>query len=305
MSPIEEAILRTVIYADIFNFPLTRPELQHYLISSQPVSLAQIEQTLDSSPLLQTELDIQPEYVAYARGQGSIAVRGQRAAASLSLWPLALHYGQWLARLPFVRMVALTGALAVRNASDDDDDLDYVLVTAAGRVWLARAFAIVLVRLAELRGVVVCPNYVLAETALEQPKRDLFMAHEVAQMVPIYGLSLYRAMRACNPWVEDYLPNASDAFYVEQERLPGSGWDRLKRVIEWALGGRIGAALEGWEYRRKLRRFAGELRAPHSAALLDDQHVKGHFNDHGYPVLRQYEDRLRRYDLDALPLAAD
>ena len=234
-----------------------------------------------------------------------IAVRSQRAESSLLLWPFALQYGQWLSRLPFVRMVALTGALAVRNASDDDDDLDYVLITAPGRVWLARAFAIVLVRLAKLRGVVVCPNYVLAETALEQQKRDLFMAHEVAQMVPIYGFSLYRAMRDCNPWVAEYLPNTDEAFYIERERLPGAGWDRLKRATEWALGGRLGETLEDWEYRRKLRRFAGEMRTPHSAALLDDQHVKGHFNDHGYPVLQKYEDRLREYDLEALPLGSD
>ncbi|MFN8450301.1 MAG: hypothetical protein U0521_17370 [Anaerolineae bacterium] len=41
------------------------------------------------------------------------------------------------ARLPPVRMVALTGALVVRNASDNDDDLDYVLVTRRG-AWIAR-----------------------------------------------------------------------------------------------------------------------------------------------------------------------
>ena len=123
-----------------------------------------------------------------------IPLRVERDQASLLLWPPALSYGAWLARLPFVRMVALTGALAMRNASADDDDLDYVLVTAPGRVWLARAFAIVLVRLAKRRGVVVCPNYVLAESALAQDKHDLFMAHEVAQMVPIYGA---RSMRRC------------------------------------------------------------------------------------------------------------
>ena len=39
MTRIEEAILRTVIYADIFNFPLTRAELHHYLIADTPVSL--------------------------------------------------------------------------------------------------------------------------------------------------------------------------------------------------------------------------------------------------------------------------
>ncbi|MEP7291204.1 MAG: hypothetical protein ABI835_05445 [Chloroflexota bacterium] len=305
MTPIEQAILRTVIYADLFNFPLTRRELHHYLIAEQPFSLAQIEQTLRASSFLKTALAFPQDYIICAGRYEIIALRDKREQASMVLWSSALVYGQWLARLPFVRLVALTGALAVRNAADNDDDLDYVLVTRSGRVWLARAFAIVLVRLAKTRGMVVCPNYVLAETALEQTPRDLFMAHEIAQMVPIYGQHVYADMRDANGWVADFLPNARAPFYVEAEHSAGGGWTLLKRTAEILLGGRLGEALEAWEYRRKLRRFADEMKTPNNAALLDDEHVKGHFKDHGHPVMRQYEQRLRQYDLDALPLAGD
>lgn len=305
LSPTEEAILKTVIYADIFDFPLTRHELHHYLIAAAPCSQSQLEQALATSAFLHDALDFEGEYVICAGRQAIIVVRSAREQASVHLWDAALHYGGWLARLPFVRMVALTGALAVRNASDNDDDLDYVLVTTAGRVWIARAFAILLVRLAARRGVVVCPNYVLAESALLQEKQDLFMAHEVAQMIPIFGLGLYRTMRERNDWVAGYLPNASAPFYVSTECTPGRGWRWLKRAAEIVLSGRLGDALENWEYRRKLRRFAAEMQTPHSAAQLDDQHVKGHFNDHGHPVIQQFAERLRQYNLAALPLAGD
>ncbi len=305
MNSTEAAILKTVVYADIFDFPLTRTELHHYLIADAPVSREQIDQALATSPFLHDALEFHDDYVIAAGRQPIIAVRAQREQASQQLWREAMAYGERLARLPFVRMVALTGALAVRNASDNDDDLDYVLVTAPGRVWIARAFAIVLVRLAQRRGVIVCPNYVLAETALRQEKQDLFMAHEVVQMMPIFGLPLYAAMRAQNDWVAAYLPNAGTPLHAEPERTPGRGWRLLKRAAEVLLGGRLGEALESWEYRRKLRRFAPDLQTAHSAAQLDAQHVKGHFNDHGHPVLQQYRERLRRYDLDTLRLAGD
>lgn len=232
-------------------------------------------------------------------------MRSEREAASLLLWPRALRYGKWLACLPFVRMVALTGALAVRNAAAHDDDLDYVVVTAEGRVWLARAFAIVLVRLAKRRGVVVCPNYVLAESALAQEPHNLFMAHEVAQMVPIYGRAMYQSMRESNAWVARYLANAGSAYYDEAERRPGRFWGMIKRAAEVILGGRLGDRLEAWEYRRKLRRFAPEMQTPHSAAQLDAQHVKGHFKDHGHPVMSRYDQRLSEYDSDAVSLTGD
>jgi hypothetical protein len=213
-------------------------------------------------------------------------------------------------------MVALTGALAMHNPSDARDDLDYLLVTARGRVWLARAGAVLLVRLARLRGVILCPNYVVAEDALAQARRDLYIAHEVTQAVPLYGASLYAALRAANPWTDDHLPNARAAFRADALDSPRSPWVVLKGGIEWSLSGSLGDRLERWEQRRKLRRFASDLHTPHSAAALDSSQVKGHFHDHGHRVLAHYHERLARYGLldaeaesgdghSALPLAGD
>jgi hypothetical protein len=299
MEAIEAAILRTVLYADLFHFPLTVREIHHFLIHDEPVALEAIEQTLSESATLRLYLQCIDDYVIYDGQDALVGLRQMRERASEHLWPSATQYGKWLARLPFVRMVALTGALAMHNAADNDDDLDYILVTAPRRVWLARAFSIVLVRLARLQGMEICPNYVLAESALAQDKRDIFMAHEVAQMVPLYGHGLYEQFRKANAWVSDQLPNAEGAFYVEQEYFPSGPGLIGKHIIEFLLGGNLGDWLEQWEYRRKLRRFEPDMQKPHSSAKLDDSHVKGHFNDHGHPVLREYEGRLARYGLDA------
>jgi hypothetical protein len=297
VNPIEEAILRTVLYADIFSFPMTPREIHHFLIHDTTVTLARVEHTLATSTLLGAMLRRVEDYIVCAGRENIIGTRRERERASEKLWPLALVYGQRLARLPFVRMVALTGALAMRNAAANDDDLDYILVTAENRVWLARAFAIVLVRLARLRGVILCPNYVLAESALAQERQDLFMAHEVTQMIPLYGYALYRRFRAANRWVDDQLPNAEQCLFHVEEKHPGRFWGSVKGMMEWVLRGRVGDTLEVWEHRRKLRRFAQEMQLMHSAARLDAQHVKGHFNDHGHPVLRHYRERLRAYGL--------
>ena len=298
MESIEAAILRTVLYADLFHFPLTVREIHHFLIHDERVDLEQIAQTLSESTVLQHYLQCIDDYVVYDGQDDLVALRQMREAASEHLWPSAVLYGKWLARLPFVRMVALTGALAMHNAANHEDDLDYILVTAPRRVWLARAFSIVLVRLARLRGVEICPNYVLAESALEQDKHDIFMAHEIAQMVPLYGYALYEQFRSANAWVSEQLPNADGVFYVEPERSPSGIGLIGKRGIEFLLSGNLGDWLEHWEYRRKLRRFEPDMKKPHSSAKLDDSHVKGHFNDHGHPVLQEYEERLEQYGLE-------
>lgn len=304
MNPIEAAILRTVLYADLFNFPLTIPEIHHFLIHDTILTLDQIEQCLRHSDTLRPLLNTIDGYVVYGGRDELVNIRQQREMSSKKLWPVAVRYGAWLARLPFVRMVALTGALSMHNAADDDDDLDYILVTAQHRVWLARAFSIVLVRLARLQGTQLCPNYVLAESALVQEKHDIFIAHEVVQMVPLYGYDLYDCFRSKNTWVSQQLPNANGAFYREAEVPLSRSWQLGKNAIERLLGGGIGDWLEKWEYRRKLRRFAPEMQKPHSSAKLDDNHVKGHFNDHGHPVLQRFYQRLEEYGLEMTPVAA-
>jgi hypothetical protein len=187
----------------------------------------------------------------------------------------------------------------MRNPASASDDLDYVIVTTRDRVWMARAFAIVVVRLAKLRGVIVCPNYVLAESALAQTRRDLYIAHEVAQMIPLFGQPVYHAMRDQNPWVARHLPNAHAPFYAESAYHVSGAWKPLKQFVEWVFGSRLGDALERWEYRRKLKRFALELSTPNHAAQLDAQRVKGHFNNHGHPLLLRYEQCLQEYNLVA------
>jgi hypothetical protein len=304
MQPLEEAILRTILYADVFNFPMRIEEIHHFLLNSYAVSQPQIAQLIQQSPILRqhVEQNQAPYYVLRGRSE-LIAVRTERERASQKLWPQAVYWGRWLARLPFVRMVAITGALAVHNAAHEDDDLDFILVTQANRVWTARALAILLVRIGKVFRVTICPNYVVAETNLAQSRRDTFMAHEVVQMIPLYGHPTYNQFRADNRWVEEQLANADTPFYRETEptfRL----WERsLKQAGEFLLGGGLGNSIERWEYQRKVKRFQQDSKTPHSAAQLDAQHVKGHFNDHGHPVLVKFEHRLRQLGLSHEALA--
>jgi hypothetical protein len=299
VNDLEEAVLKTVLYADIFSFPLTAAEIHHFLIADRPYALADIQGALESSAALRVHLEQRDGFVACKGRDGLVTTRLERDQAATALLPAALSYGRLLAALPFVRMVGLTGALAMRNPAHVTDDIDYVLVTAPGRVWTARAFAIVLVRLGRLRGVTLCPNYVLSETTLSHAPGNLYIAHEVTQVLPLFGREIYDALRAENPWVADCMPNAMHPFHAVPMSQPGTGLRLLKSALEALLSGWLGDRFEAWEFRRKQAKFAAQMqqREDH-AAQIDAERVKGHFNDHGHPVLRQYIERLARYGLN-------
>lgn len=288
LTSLEGAIVRTLLYADVFQFPLTRAELHTYLIHDVPVSPSAIDAALQS-PTLQSLLCEAEGYITFHTSPQHITHRSERERLTQELLPLAQRYGHWLACLPFVRGVVLTGALAARNPAHTHDDFDYMLIVAVGRVWMARAFSILLVRLARRRGIALCPNYVLAEDDLEQQRQDLYIARELAQMKPLFGD--VSAFYAANPWALAYLPHLRPL--SAEAALPRPRW---KRLAEWLLGGQLGNTFERWEYGRKSKRFQPQVQ-PSNAARIDTHQVKGHFQDHGAPILQQYEERLRRYGL--------
>ena len=46
MDSIEAAILRTVLYADVFNFPMTPEEIHHFLIYDRKANFEEVKEAL-------------------------------------------------------------------------------------------------------------------------------------------------------------------------------------------------------------------------------------------------------------------
>ena len=291
---IESAILETVLYSDLFDYPLTYAEIAHYLIGVS--ADADMVRTLLAAPsYLNGHLRKCDSYV-FARPREAIVDRRRaRRASSARLWIRARRFVRVMAILPFVRMVGITGALAMDNSAPGDD-IDVMIVAASRRAWTARLFVVALVYAGKLFGHTLCPNYVITEDALELETRDLFAAHEFAQMVPVYGFAVYDRMRQVNRWVYDYLPNAYVPLRREIEVGPGILRRAIKRAGERLLGGRLGDALEEWEMRRKQRKFASRM-TDRSRAILDRDHVKGHFEDYGVSVMELYAERLAQFPI--------
>jgi hypothetical protein len=265
---LERAVIESVAYSDVFDYPLTLEEIRRSL----PVVASTVEVAAALEVACDFVIGVAPFHVLTGR-EALVETRTRRAEASRRLMRRGFFYGRLIARLPFVRMVAVTGSLAVDNA-EDGDDVDYLVVTAPGRVWLARALTIAVVRLASLRGLTLCPNYLLSETALALPERDVYTARELLQMRPVAGHAVYSRMLAANAWCADLLPSwRPDA--AEQDERPGL----LKRLGEAVLGGRLGDALERWFLRRKGRELRARAGANGETAFNEDI-CKGHFDAH-------------------------
>jgi hypothetical protein len=270
LSRLQRAVYEAVAYADVFDFPVTVEEICRAL--PLEATSAEVEAALADGAFAGLVARCEG-YITLSGRKNLVTLRRMRAEASAALMRRSRRWGGLIAQLPFVRMVAVTGSLAVENA-DAADDVDYLIVTAPGRLWLARAMTMAVVRLARLRGLTLCPNYLLAETALTLRERDVYTARELLQMFPIGGFGVHERMLAANAWSREVLPNWGVA---RADRDAGASM--LARLGERLLGGRRGDALERWMMRRKtaeLRSQAGD----NSEAVFDVDVCKGHFDAH-------------------------
>lgn len=295
LTPLEAGILRTVAYADVFDFPLTASEIHRFLIEVAATQ-TEVNAALHDGRLIPAHLAQHGGYFMLPERESLIEVRARRERSAEALWPIAHKYGRIIAKLPFVRMVAITGALAVDNPKDADD-IDYLIITEPGRLWLCRALVIGVVKLAQQRGDVLCPNFFLSERALHITNQDLFSAHELAQMVPIAGDEPYQRMMKANRWMLDYLPNTNEQAR-RYEMLPV---DRsvIKSGLEALMRTPMGGAIERWEMRRKIAKLTqrlGDLQT-HEVAFSAER-CQGHFDRHGEQTMSQYSLRLVQMDAD-------
>jgi hypothetical protein len=287
LSPLETAVWRTIAYSDVFDYPLTLPEIHHYL-EGVPADLTEVERALGNGRLLPHHLIYRPPFYMLPGREEIGPIRQRREALSQTLWPAAIRYGRLIASLPFVRMVAVTGSLAVNNVNERvRADIDYLIVTGNGRVWLSRAFIVAVVRLAARRGYELCPNYILAESALAFPDQNLYTAHELLQMMPLYGLDTYRQMRQTNSWAARFMPNAARA-PRQQPDLPAP-YATAQRLLELPLTTPAGGWLDAWEMGRKIRKFGRQPNHNQEADFHKDW-CKGHFDAHKGRILSAYQE---------------
>ena len=286
---LERAILETLTYSDIFDYPLRLDELHRYL---------PLPADMDELPIALRALNgqVRKDHDLYfLAGRAEIVqTRAQRAARSNKLLPIALSYGRVLGALPFIRMVALTGSLAVLNISKNVD-FDYMLVTKPGRVWTARAFAVLFNRIVRRFGHTICPNLIVSENTLEWPLHDLYSARELCQMIPIKGLDVYHRLLKSNGWAKGFLPNAFLESKTALQKHTRERTSAIQGFLEFPLRGTFGERFEQWEMNRKIARFSKQAGFGEET-VFNAEVCQGNFHHHRKWTREVFEEKLSALD---------
>jgi len=195
----------SVVYHDIFDFPLTLPEIIKW------------ESGVDFGK--EVAIGTKNGFFFVDGREGIVLKRLMRKRISARKHEIAERAAGILKIIPWVKFVGITGALAMENA-DDASDVDLMIITRKGTLWQSRLLTLLLLMAVGFptrrfgqkdQKDKLCLNMWLDENDLVWPKRDRnpYTAHEIAQIVPLVDkMKTYERFISANSWIKRFWPNA-------------------------------------------------------------------------------------------------
>jgi hypothetical protein len=287
----EKAIIKTIIYADIFDFPLTIQEIHKWLINkkTQP---RYIEKALKNP---ESRIQNQGEYYFLEGRKSLVRQRINKQKYSYIYIKKAKVISWFLKLIPWIKLVGISGGLAMENAGKQDD-IDLFIICSKQRLWISRLFTLIILSILGQRrrksdskkqaAGKICANLFLEEDQLEQKNKDLFTAHEVLQMKVLWQRGgIYSKYLSDNQWVFKFLPN-----WVGDKDLRFRNIDlRKKNLKSYLLNPKsILNNIEDWARGLQLR-YMGK---PSGGERISEGAVYFHPEDLRNKVLERYRDKI-------------
>lgn len=300
-TEMSRAIIKTLLYSDIFHYPLTTKEIFERLeIPCDDITFVERE----LSHLVATQTIYRFEDFYTLRDDVSIALRrsaGNKMAKEIM--PRAIRRSRLIFSFPFVRAVMISGSLS-KDFMDKKGDIDFFIVTDPGKVWLTRGLLALFQRLVLFNShKYFCVNYYVAHDHLELDERNIFTATELITLKPICGNEHYDGLIRENEWVKEYYPQFRPVTAPSNSALPV--WP--KRLCE-ALLAPFASKLDGFVM-RKLTKRAFELhggkfnKRDFEVAFKAAPHVsKNHAGNYQRKITDKFHERVAAFFGEMVPL---
>lgn len=210
-STIIKEMQKTLLYSDIFDYPLTGEQLFQYLsikVSGKKflAALQHIDHTIVGKTI----------YYFLPKRQHLVEKRLLREKESRKKINRATHTVQLLGYIPTIRFIGISGSVALLNA-EKRSDTDLFFITSAGSAWITR---LVVYGLLYMFGLLrrkdkkvshsLCVNMYVDERSLTFPsrKRNAYIAHEIIQLLPMVNKNnTFEKFLIANKWITNYFPN--------------------------------------------------------------------------------------------------
>lgn len=215
---LEKSILRTLAYADLFYFPLKIQELSRFLITPAAADGEDLFR-LTKQLTVEGKVGQSGGYYFLPGRSWLVKIRQEREVISGHKIKSVAGIIKILGAGSWVKLVAITGALSYYN-SRLGDDVDVMIITKPGRLWLTRLVVFLVLKLLGRKENGrqrpgpnrLCIN-LWSDTenlAVPEDERDLVVASDTGHLLPMVNKDgTYEKFVEANLWIKSFLANWS------------------------------------------------------------------------------------------------
>jgi hypothetical protein len=289
----EQAILTTLLYSDIFSFPITKDELWKFLIAPQKIAKTDFERSLRQ---LTEYISFQDGYFCLKGKEKYIAKRKQNGTEVEKKMQRTLSVTKKLSRIPSLMFVGISGGLAVGNVTKDDD-IDLVIIVKKNTLFVSRFLIVIFLEMLGVRrsrnqkhtSDTICVNLLFDETFLGwfTHHQDIYTAREIGQIIPLFERdNTYKRFIQANNWIKQFLPNC------------GYARPAIAKNFERAILTYPGIAICNPVFERFLRQLQLLVIKRHRTNEIIENHLLAfHPYDYRIKTLRQLRLKMRQFGL--------
>lgn len=271
---LQRFVYQTVRYHDLFKLPVTAVQIWRALIV-QPSAVGveqRVPRLLEIAACLtvlvnQGDLGTSQGYYFLLGRAELLAERQRRFWLTQDKWKKTRRVIRVLALVPFVRLLAMSGSLAMGNTKAESD-LDIFVVTKPGHIWTTRLLLLLSTQLLGVRRKYwdrqapnkVCLNHYITSDALviTPAIQNLYTAMLYQHLIPLTGLAVGEEFKRANrDWIKRQLM-FSEGLALPSVLAVRVGWlgHRVRQLIEQLLSEPIFSSLESWAERWQRRSIA-------------------------------------------------
>jgi len=236
----QQNILKVLAYFDIFHYPLVADEIRSFL----PVIIDDIslEEAL-TNLLAENQVFKFDDFYSLKDNQSLIERRCKGNSLAKAKMDTAFRAASILSHFPYVRALAISGSLS-KNFADEKTDIDFFIIAAANRLWIARTIMHLFKKFSFLVGRQdwFCMNYYIDEAMMEIPEKNVFTAMEIVTLIPMYGDKTLLHFFSNNQWIKNYFP----AKEIILNDIVKTKKGLFKKGVEKIFNNNIGNAIDNY-----------------------------------------------------------
>lgn len=324
---LKKAIVKTIAFFDLFNFPLADFEVWKWLwadFTSGPISFKGVEPPGHNASLQEVKSILENGELSniletkngfyFLRGRSeTVKTRMVRYNYAGRKFARAVRVAKLLRFIPWIKMIAVGNIIGANNMQDEGD-IDLFIVVAKKRIWITRFFAAAFMAVLNLRPQAgdmrdkICLSFFVSEEAMDlerlmldnsplppfdkggKEESDIYFIYWLAGLVPIYKAgNVYGKFVEANSWIKNYL----------------SGWRPVEPARWRCVSGmpkiyRLAAGICGFlepifkkVQLKALPRAIKEMANKDTRVVVDDKILKFHTNDRREEYRKKWEEKTK------------